>query len=206
MLYKLHLPDSARHLEWVVCLQRQLLEGLCQHATRPEQICEAWVAQCTRASTPDADWLRRFCGWSTKGKTWLDLMGEIAGFTNDAKDAVLAALDNDLNFQQAFDGHPHNLIGLGNLKDTACAAIVKEFCERFYDLGFYYGYRAFNGTRHIEFKQGGYVADFRAQNADVAVCPFCDGYPAGMELDHFYPKCEVPLSGVPSTQLSAHLP
>ncbi|MBI5847936.1 MAG: hypothetical protein HZB31_08310 [Nitrospirae bacterium] len=191
MLYELHLPDSARYLDWVVALQHCLLEGLCQHATQPAHVDEAWVEQCTRALNPDPDWLRRFCGWSRESKSLLELMRRIAGFPPAAKDAVIVALDNDLKVHQAFNAPIHNLIGVTNL-DHAHAETIKEFCERFYDPGFDRGYQVPDGNQYIELRRTKYVDEFKNKNEHVQVCPFCDGYPTGIELDHFYPKRQYP--------------
>ena len=198
MLHRINLPDCTTHLDWVVQLQCNLLHALCDPAIGAEDVTKEWV----KSIRPDidSDWMSRFCGWSTGGKSMLDRMKAVADLSAGDKQAVIQHYENNLQFPDAFDGNKPNSPTTKPLPDDLSESATKayrDFFEMFYAPIFYrkstrQGYPVEGGEMDKRFSKSTYLEAYHKANKDLAVCPLCDGSMDGAELDHWLAKKHLP--------------
>ena len=199
MLHEIHPPACRVHLDWVVRLQGRLITALCQPGVTGAVIDEDWILQAVAPLDPEPAWLEKFCGWTHNNMITLERMRAIADLPDAAKQAILAAFQNDHLFARAFDAalqQPYRLIGVSNLAafGPPVVVLIQDFFESFYDPALYRGYRVpIDEQQYITFNRKDFLNSFDQANRDIeGVCPMCDGHRGNPKVDHFYPKREYP--------------
>ena len=196
VLHRIELPDCRQHLEWVVQLQYDLLQALCDIGLSANHITADWVA----AQRPDIDtaWIQRFCGWTKSGQSILARMRAVAGLQALDKQALLDHYRVNLRFHETFDEDlepPPPTTPLRDQLSDPAARAYRNFFEMFYAPIFYrdkgYPIEAddLNGK---PFTRDYYLAAYRATNNQTSVCLTCDGSMDGAELDHWLAKRHFP--------------
>lgn len=210
MLHRINDPHCKGSLEWIVKLQRLLLDALCQPTVTREQVTEQWAKDMTAPLGLDGEWVDRFCarkdGISRLGRPVIEHMQTIADLSPTMKAAIVSAFDDDQQFFVDYDNPAvtrHTLRGLDDLKGEpkTTSLALRGFLESFYNPTIYRkcGYLIPQPDGAVlEFDKDKYVDSFEKMNGHLSVCPFCDGHWNGQkEVDHFFPRSKFP-------QLSCH--
>ena len=196
VLHRIELPDCRQHLEWIVRLQDDLLQALCDPGLAAGQVTADWVA----AQRPDIDaaWIRRFCGWAKAGRSVIARMQAVASLPAHDKHALLGHYRVNLRFHEAFYENPGSTPPTTPLHDqfsAHAAGAYRNFFEMFYapifyrDKGYPIDAEDLNGE---PFTRDHYLHAYRTTNDRTHVCPTCDGSMDGAELDHWLAKKHLP--------------
>jgi hypothetical protein len=221
MLHQIKENDYKLHLEWIVNLQKHILEKLCNHEMRPPQITSEWFEEIfqnwLKLQLPGFDqvsfdelytryYQTRICNFCIRKdkvenckRTLLENMQAIVGLSNDQKDNLKTAFENDQDIAATFDIPPIKRIrGILALDGFAPDILlsVRGFFESFYDPNFgrALGYDIPQADgRPARFRRDEFLKEFDySSEKQVAVCCLCDGDRSDIEVDHFYPKSEFP--------------
>ena len=196
VLHRIELPDCRQHLEWVVRLQDDLLQALCDPGLAAGQVTADWVA--TQRPDIDPAWIQRFCGWKQAGRSVLARMQAVAGLPAPDRQALLDHYRVNLRFHEAFDenpGSPPPTTPLPERLSAPTAGAYRNFFEMFYapifyrDKGYPIDAEDLNGE---PFTKDHYLHAYRATNDRTLVCPTCDGSMDGAELDHWLARRHLP--------------
>ena len=196
VLHRIELPDCRQHLEWVVQLQDDLLQALCDAGLAANHVTADWVA----AQRPDIDgaWMQRFCRWTKAGHSLLARMQAVADLPAPDKQALLDHYRVNLRFHEAFDDDlrpPPPTTPLADGLSAPVANVYRNFFEMFYapifyrDKGYPIDAEDLNGE---PFTKDHYLRAYRATNDQMLVCLTCDGSLDGAELDHWLAKKHLP--------------
>ena len=183
-------PISRQKLRKIVAMQEKLLGELCKTTVTSSDVTTAWVMTHLQTLGIEADWAREFA--SSRRQVLFGLMRDIADFPDVLKDKVKSDFAYDVAFDQAFSNptlRPYRLHGFASLPEVPKRR-VHDFLTFFYAPSFYQtnGYLLPPDTNGPRFDKEIFLAEFHTANPKFKVCPLCDGYPEGEEVDHFYPK------------------
>ena len=196
VLHRVELPDCRQHLEWVVQLQDDLLQALCDPGLPANHVTADWVAQ--QRPDIDAAWIQRFCAWTKSGQSILARMRAVAGLPALDKQPLLDHYRVNLRFHEAFDedlAPPPPTTPLPDQLSAPATRAYRNFFEMFYAPIFYRGKGypiAADDLNGEPFTRDHYLDAYRATNHQTRVCLTCDGSMDGAELDHWLAKKHLP--------------
>lgn len=199
MIHKVDIIFCRDHLMWIVGLQCQLLEAICDVNILSPQVTETWVIGLL--AQLDRDWVTKICrSYKPRQKirvTLLQHMQAIADFPEQIKIDLFNAFKHDLQVLEDLDhgirpGRTmRNITSIGNKKQQES---IRGFFEIFYEpnLNKGKGYLiTITGNEPVKFDRSHFVRHYKRENK-VKVCPLCDGQLGQTQVDHFYPKSHYP--------------
>jgi len=196
MLHKINQPACTQHLNWVVALQSDFLDALCDRDSCDRDVTVNWIK--AKRSDVDATWIESFCGWSIRSRSILDRMRAITALPDPDKQNLKNLHANNLRYSEGFksDGcRPPVTTPLPADLSAAAQSAYKDFFEMFYapifyrDKGYPIDAPDLNGTR---FTKDTYLEAMHTANPQLKVCPLCDGGRDGAQLDHWLAKTHLP--------------
>ena len=220
MLHKINVPSCQIYLEWIINLQRCLLQTLCQDNVKPQDIKPEWVIKVLATFKIKDNWIKNLCERRDQisgiKREFLEHMKVIADLPNNKKKELLEVFESDHNFYSIFNTNfnrtyvpnifeaesnfyifslPTQLLkGISCIQETSTKEAIRGFFEIFYAPNFYssVGYHIAENNTVLHFYRGKFIESFITDNKNLSVCPMCDGSVDSREIDHFYPKSDFP--------------
>ncbi len=185
---------------WVVRLQRQLLEAICDVSVCGTHVTEPWVI--TQLPQLDHQWVTGLCqSYKSKQKprmTLLAYMEAMADYPPAVKTELLEAFKHDLQVLEDLERGVRpgrTMRGIQAIGNKQQQKEIRAFFELFYEPNFDKGkgYPTTTiGNQPVNFDRSHFVEQFKDENTFTAVCPLCDGQRGIAQVDHFYPKSRYP--------------
>src|SRR6266545_5597674 len=200
VLHKVKVSFCRDHLMWVVRLQRQLLEAICDVSVCGTHVTEPWVI--TQLPQLDHQWVTGLCqSYKSKQKprmTLLAYMEAMADYPPAVKTELLEAFKHDLQVLEDLERGVRpgrTMRGIQAIGNKQQQKEIRAFFELFYEPNFDKGkgYPTTTiGNQPVNFDRSHFVEQFKDENTFTAVCPLCDGQRGIAQVDHFYPKSRYP--------------
>lgn len=191
MLHKIDVACEAE-LNWIIALQRDLLEGVCRPGINSEIVTSEWIKALRQDI--DATWMEKFCKRERNKIPLIQHLKTIAACSADQKTRIVSNFKNNHGFKNAFDPaqqQPHPLQPLNGIPGIKLIIdALRGFFTSFYDPNLYeqYGFPVPGEGKVVKFTRECFVDEFLTKNRNIGVCVLCDGDLGDPDIDHFYSK------------------